>query len=91
MPTSTNCVFGRTSVLSGESAELKEIPKDYKEYADVFNKNKAKQLPPHRDHDLSIQIEEGSKSPLGPIYSLSTLELKTLHEFIKENLKSGLI
>ena len=53
-PTSTDRVFGRTSVLSGESAELKEIPKDYKEYVDVFNKNKAKQLLPHCNHDLSI-------------------------------------
>ena len=90
-PTSTDRIFGRTSVLSGESTELKKIPEDYKEYVDIFNKNKAKQLPPYRDHDLSIQIKEGSKPPLGPIDSLSTLELKTLCEFIEENLKLGLI
>jgi len=35
---------------------------------------------------LSIQIEGGKLLLLGPIYSLSALELETLREFIKENL-----
>ena len=70
---------------------MNELPEEYLEFADVFSKNKSKQLPPHCNHDLSIQIEEGAKPPLDPIYSLSTLELKTLRDFIEENLKSGLI
>ena len=40
---------------------------------------------------ISIQIKKGTKLLLGPIYLLSVLELKTLQEFIEENLKSGLI
>jgi len=52
---------------------------------------KAKLLPEHRPYDLAIQIE-GDKIPLlGPIYFLSALELKTLQEFLEENIKMGII
>ena len=68
-----------------------ELPEEYIEFSNVFSKNKAKQLPPYRDHDLSIQIEEDAILPLGPIYSLSAIEQKTLRKFINKNLKSGVI
>jgi len=42
-------------------------------------------------YDLSIQIE-GEQTPLlGPIYFLSALKLQTLHEFLDENLRTGII
>jgi len=66
--------------------EIPNIPDDYREYLDVFSIQKAKSLPDHRPYDLAIQIE-GDKMPLlGPIYSLLTLELKTLQEFLEKNL-----
>jgi hypothetical protein len=71
--------------------DLKDVPKVYHEFADVFSKQKADTLPPHRDCDLKINIDEGAKSPAGPIYSLSKFELKTLQEFFDENLKTGFI
>jgi hypothetical protein len=40
---------------------------------------------------LKININEGAKIPAGPIYLLSKFELKTLQEFIDENLKTGFI
>jgi hypothetical protein len=40
---------------------------------------------------LKINIDEGVKIPAGPIYPLSEFELKTLQEFIDENLKTGFI
>jgi hypothetical protein len=40
---------------------------------------------------LKINIDEGAKIPAGPIYLLSEFELKTLREFIDENLKTGFI
>jgi hypothetical protein len=70
---------------------LKDVPKVYDEFADVFSRQKADTLPPHRDCDLKINIEEGAKLPAGPIYLLSKFELKTLREFIDENLKTGFI
>jgi hypothetical protein len=71
--------------------DLKDVPEVYHEFADVFSKQKADTLPPHRDCDLKINIGEGAKLPAGPIYLLSKFELKTLQEFIDENLKTSFI
>ena len=38
-----------------------------------------------------IELVEGKKSPYGPIYSLSPVELETLKTFIKTHLKTGFI
>jgi hypothetical protein len=48
-------------------------------------------LLPHRDCNLKINIDKGVKISAGPIYPLSKFELKTLREFIDENLKTGFI
>jgi Reverse transcriptase (RNA-dependent DNA polymerase) len=71
--------------------DLKDVPEVYYEFADIFSRQKADTLPPHRDCDLKINIDEGAKVPAGPIYPLSEFELKTLREFIDENLKTGFI
>jgi len=57
----------------------------------VFDKQRLKLLPEHCPYDLIIQIAEDLLPPLGPIYSLSAIELQTLQEFIDENLKMGAI
>jgi Reverse transcriptase (RNA-dependent DNA polymerase) len=71
--------------------DLKDVPEVYHEFADVFSRQKADTLPPHRDCDLKINIDEGTKVPAGPIYPLSKFELKTLREFIDEYLRIGFI
>jgi hypothetical protein len=55
---------------------LKDVPKIYHEFADVFSRQKADTLPPHRDCDLKINIDKGAKIPAGPICPLSEFELK---------------
>jgi Reverse transcriptase (RNA-dependent DNA polymerase) len=71
--------------------DLKDVPEVYHEFADVFSRQKADTLSPHQDCDLKINIDEGAKIPAGSIYLLSEFELKTLREFIDENLKTGFI
>ena len=61
------------------------------EFADVFSKSKANTLPEHRPYDLKINLEDSAVPLLGPIYSLSQLELETLREYINENLCSSFI
>jgi len=73
------------------SLEIPGLPEEYREYRDVFSTQRAKSLPEHQLHDLTIQIENDKAPPLGPIYSLSTLELQTLQEFLEENTKAGII
>jgi hypothetical protein len=58
--------------------DLKDVPEVYHKFADVFSRQKADTLPPHRDCDLKINIDEEAKIPAGPIYLLSEFELKTL-------------
>jgi len=71
--------------------DLDIVPLEYHDYADVFSKAKASELPPHRDYDLKIDLEEGTSPPLGTLYSLSLVELSALRTFINENLNTGFI
>jgi len=71
--------------------DLDIVPPEYRDYADVFSKAKASELPPHCDYDLKIDLEEGTSPPLGTLYSLSPVELSALRTFIDENLNTGFI
>ena len=71
--------------------DLSVIPPEYCDYADVFSKAKASELPPHHDYDLKIDLEEGTSPPLGTLYSLSPVKLTALRTFIDENLNTGFI
>ena len=71
---------------------LKEkVPSKYHDYLDVYSKTSADVLPPSREYDHAIDLEEGKNPPFGPIYPLSEKELKVLSEHIKDNLKKGFI
>jgi Reverse transcriptase (RNA-dependent DNA polymerase) len=72
-------------------ADMSAVPEEYHEFADVFNKQKADTLPPHRPYDLKIETEEGATLPPGRMYSLSSLEAETLKEYITENIRIGFI
>jgi hypothetical protein len=72
-------------------ANLEGIPEKYHDFTDVFSKQKADKLAPHRPYDLKIDIEEGAHLPLGPIYPLSQSELTMIREFLDEYLSIGFI
>jgi len=91
-------IVSLSTVITGLAVQMEEatpeipgLSKDYEEYADVFSMQKAKILPEHRPYNIAIQIERDKIPPLGPIYSLSALELETLQEFLEENTKTGII
>jgi hypothetical protein len=70
---------------------LARIPNEYLDLAEVFSEAGARSLPPHRDADHAIDLEEGKKPPFGAIYSLSEKELGVLREYIDENLANSFI
>ncbi|EEB88915.1 hypothetical protein MPER_13056, partial [Moniliophthora perniciosa FA553] len=83
-------VTGRSGSM--EEVDLSSVPEEYHEFAQtVFSERLSWQLPPHRDHDLKIELEEGTQPPLGRIYPLSEAELKALREFLNDHLCSGFI
>ena len=71
--------------------DLDIVPLEYRDFADVFSKAKASELPPHCDYNLKINLEEGTSPPLGTLCSLSPVELSALWTFIDENLNTGFI
>ncbi|KAL0180330.1 hypothetical protein M9458_025772 [Cirrhinus mrigala] len=68
-----------------------EIPAEYVAFEDVFSKQEATHLPPHRPWDCAIELLPGAQLPKGRIYPLSILEHQAMEEYIAEVLKQGFI
>lgn len=68
-----------------------KLPEDYHEFLDVFSKQEADKLPPHRPYDHKIQLKEGSEPSFGPLYDMSREELQVLRKELEENLGKGFI
>ena len=64
-----------------DPVDLSNVPEEYHEFADVFDKAKAQTLAPHRPYDLKINLEAGYTPSLGQVYSLSQTELKAFENF----------
>jgi hypothetical protein len=71
--------------------KLVKLPEKYKDFANVFEKNKANQLPEHRLYDCPIDLEEGHSPPFDPMYGLSEPELQALRDYLTENLAKGFV
>ncbi|SOV09386.1 uncharacterized protein UDID_18575 [Ustilago sp. UG-2017a] len=89
--TTTTTSADTTMALAYDAGLPDIIPQEYHQYLDVFSRVKADKLLPHRTYDHQIPLEEGKSPPFGPIYSLSEHELKTLREYLEENLAKGFI
>ncbi len=74
-----------------ESLEEPTILKAYIDLTNVFSPSNANFLPPHRDEDHAIELEAGKTALFGPLYNLSEYQLKTLREYIDENLANRFI
>ena len=55
----------------------------------MYNGQYAKELPPHRSFDHTIDVVDGKEPPWGPIYTLSEKELGVLREYLDTMLKTG--
>ncbi|KAI2657297.1 Transposon Tf2-9 polyprotein [Labeo rohita] len=86
-----NLKLQSTLVESPESNKSTSIPDDYRAFQDVFSKQAATKLPPHRPWDCAIDLLPGAKLPKGKIYPLSIPEQKAMEEYIKEALHQGFI
>jgi hypothetical protein len=50
----------RVASASADLVDLKDLPKEYHDFVDVFSKSKADTLALHRPYDLKIQLEDGA-------------------------------
>jgi len=72
--------------------DLSRLPEPYKEFAPIFAKPVAGQLPPHRPWDLKVQlIPDAPLSLTCRPYPLSRPEQIFQDQYIKENLARGFI
>ena len=67
------------------------VPPEYHDFLDVFSKEKADELPPHRKHDHTIELLEGKGPGHAPLYNMSEGELLPVKRYLEENLKKGFI
>jgi len=67
----------------GEDIKIKILP-EYRDYADIFSKEKINALPEHGKYDHRIDLIREAKLPDGPIYPLSKKELDALWDYIRE-------
>ena len=67
------------------------LPPQYADFIDIFSEEEACALPPHQTYNHVIQLELDTKVPWGPLYNMSELELKVLHDYIDDMLQKGFI
>ncbi len=67
------------------------ISPEYYDLREVFSKQSATKLPPHRPYDCAIDLLPGTLPPRGHLYSLSAPETKAMNEDIQEALRTGFI
>ncbi len=70
---------------------LAAIPSDYTAFQDIFSKQAATKLPPHRPWDCVIDLLPGATLPKGRVYPLSIPERKAMEDYIKEALQQRFI
>ncbi len=69
-----------------------KVPSEYVDFADVFSPKLTAEFPEHIEiNNHAIELMDDWQPPYGPIYSLESVELKTLKAYIENNLVNGFI
>lgn len=74
-----------------QSSDLADVPSVYHDLAEVFRKDRAQSLPPHRPYDCAIDLLLGAPLPTSRLYSLSLPEREAMEKYITESLAAGII
>lgn len=80
-----------TGVESPEPENLEVIFREYRSFLDVFSKERAFRLPPHRENDCAIDLLEGVQLPRRRLYPVSLQEQDSLDAYIREGMEQGII
>ena len=78
-----------------DQSQIKQlVPDEYQDYLDVFDRDKADELPPHRSYDYKLEFiddTDKSKLPRSRIYPMSGHKLEQVKKYLDEYLKKGFI
>jgi hypothetical protein len=86
-PTSVKCFIIAAARIADSTAEPK-LFMEFTEFVDVFDTEKAGVLAAYSKNKYTINLD-GSKPPFGPLYNLSTKELKVLKTYLNDALAKG--
>ena len=78
------------SIATAAEKEV-ELPEVYHAFLDVFDKEQAEVLPPHRTYDCQIDLVPGALLPSCRVYALSEKETQFLKEYLESNVERGFI
>lgn len=76
---------------SQEEIDLTNVPSEYHDLCEVFSKDHALSLPPHRPYDCAIDLLPGAPLPTKRLYNLSKPEREAMEKYINDSLSAGLI
>ena len=89
------CRAEEISIKHSGSQHLEEVrqqlPAEYHEYLDVFDRSQASKLPPHRPYDHKIELAGDAAPPQSRAYRMSPYKLQKVKEYLNENLSKGFI
>ena len=71
--------------------DLTLAPAQYHDLQEVFNKDRAQSLPPHRPYDCGIDLLPDAPLPSSKLYNLSKPEREAMETCITDSLAAGLI
>ncbi|XP_050924947.1 uncharacterized protein LOC108874699 [Lates calcarifer] len=71
--------------------DLSSVPQQYHDLQEVFSRDRAQSLPPHRPYDCSIDLLPGAPYPSSKLYNLSKPEREAMETYISDSLAAGLI
>lgn len=71
--------------------DLTSVPPDYHDLQEVFSKDRALSLPPHRPYDCGIDLLPGAPLPSSKLYNISLPEREAMETYITDSLAAGLI
>jgi len=63
----------------------------YHDFLNVFDREKATQLPSHRSYDHKIELEDENQSSRSRLYLMSSHKLQKIKKYLEENLKKKFI
>ena len=74
-----------------EPLNLSAVPPVYHSLGEVFSKQRALFLPPHRPYDCTIDLLPGASLPSSRLFNLSRTEREAMETYIKDSLAAGII
>ena len=77
--------------MQKEQKEHKDVPPQYQDFSEVFDKKEFDALPPSWPWDHAIELKPGSEPSSCKVYPLLQPEQEELNKFLGENLEYGCI